>query len=69
MYSLLVRLMAIAALTQLGIGLLELRDCRSRACFARLERASRDVLRVDWKPISVFPREAQRFHSPDRSGK
>ena len=53
MYSLLVRLMLVAALAQFGITLASLRDCRSRACISRIEKASRDVLRVDWKPISV----------------
>ena len=62
MYTLLVRLMALAALTQIGITLASFRDCRSRACFARVEKASRDVLHVDWKPISIFPGEAKRFH-------
>ena len=61
MYSVLIRLMAVAALTQLGISLATFRDCRSRACFARIERSSRDVLRVDWKPVSIFPAEAKRF--------
>ncbi len=61
MYSLLIRLMAVAALTQLGISLATFRDCRSRPCFARIEKASRELLRVDWKPVSVFPSEAKRF--------
>lgn len=62
MYSLLIRLMAVAALTQLGIGLATFRDCcRSRSCFACIEKASREVLRVDWQPISVFPRADKRF--------
>ncbi len=61
MYSLLIRLMAVAALTQLGISLAAFRDCRSRSCLARIEKASRDILRVDWKPITVFPGEAKRF--------
>jgi len=63
MYSLLIRLMAIAALTQLGISIVALRDCRSRSCIVRVERASRDILRVDWRPISIFPNEARRFNS------
>lgn len=61
MYSLLIRLMAVAALAQFGISLATFRDCRSRACLARVEKASRDVLRVDWKPISMFPGEHKRF--------
>ena len=61
MYALLVRLMLIASLTQLGITLAGFRDCRSRACLVRVEKATRDVLSVDWKPISVFQEEAKRF--------
>jgi hypothetical protein len=61
MLSLLIRLMVLAALTQLGITLASFRDCRSRQCFARIEKASRNVLRVDWRPISIFPEEARKF--------
>lgn len=61
MYSLLIRLMAVAALTQLGISLATFHDCRSKSCLARVEKASRDVLRIDWKPVSVFYGEAKRF--------
>jgi hypothetical protein len=61
MYTLLVRLMLLAALAQFGISLSSFRDCGSRGCLARIEKASRDVLKVDWKPISVFPEEGKRF--------
>lgn len=61
MLNLLVRLMVLAALAQLGITLADFRDCRSGRCLARIEKASRDVLRVDWKPISVFPEEGRKF--------
>lgn len=61
MSSLLIRLMVLAALTPLGISLAIFRDCRSRSCLARIEKASREVLRVDWKPITVFPGETRRF--------
>jgi hypothetical protein len=61
MYSLLIRLMVLAALTQLGISLASFRDCTSRPCLARIEEASRDILRVDWRPISIFPEEARKF--------
>jgi hypothetical protein len=67
MCSLLVRLLMIVVFAEVGIGLVVFRDCRSRACLVRIERASRDVLRVDWKPISVFPKEANRFRSVERS--
>ena len=62
MYSLLIRLMVIAALAQLGISVATFRNCKSRACLARIEKASHDVLHVDWKPISMFPEEAKKFH-------
>jgi len=53
--------MFLAAIVQLGISLKDVRDCRSRACLMRMDKAMREVLRVDWKPISVFPEEAKRF--------
>lgn len=62
MYSLLFCLMAMAALAQVGIKIASFRDCRSRSCFARMEKASRDVLPIQWKPISIFPWETKRFH-------
>ncbi len=61
MYNLLVKLMLISALIQLGISLKDFSNCRSRECAARIEKASRKVLKIDWKPISVFPEEAKRF--------
>lgn len=61
MYKLLVALMLFAALSQLGISVSDFRDCHSRACLEMVERKSRDVLKIDWKPISVFPEEAKRF--------
>ncbi len=61
MENLLVKLMFIAALMQLGISLTDVQNCHSRACVQTLEKRSRDVLRIDWKPISVWPEEAKRF--------
>lgn len=61
MYKLLIRLMLIAALAQLGISLKDFANCRSRECVSRIEKASREVLKVEWCPISVFPEEARRF--------
>lgn len=61
MYSMLIRLMAIAALTQLGFSHFRLEACISGSCRTRLERASRELLQVDWKPISMFPEEGKRF--------
>ncbi len=61
MYSLLIKLMLISALLQLGISIEDYLFCNSKACTSRIEKASRDVLKIDWKPISVWPKEAQRF--------
>lgn len=61
MFALLVRLVLIMAVAELGLGVVGLRHCRSRACLVRIERRARDILRVDSRPISVFPEEARRF--------
>jgi hypothetical protein len=61
MIDLLVRLMALAALTQFGMTLVGAHGCVSGRCLARMERASLEVLRVDWRPISVFPEVARKF--------
>lgn len=61
MLNLLIRLMVLVSLAHLGISLVQFGDCRSRARLNRVEKASREVLRVDWKPISIFPEEARRF--------
>jgi hypothetical protein len=61
MINLLIRLMLLASLAQLGLNLPHLSECRSRGCIAQLERASHEVLKIDWRPIIFFPEEAQRF--------
>jgi hypothetical protein len=61
MEKLLVKLMVIAAIAKLGISIHDFEDCHSRECLARIEQSSRNILKVDWKPISVFPEEAKRF--------
>ena len=61
MYCYLVLLMTLAALSKLGIQLSELNGCPSRNCAAKIERASRQIIKIDWKPISVFPEETKRF--------
>lgn len=53
--------MVIAALAKLGISLTDFATCHSWQCSRRIEKASREVLKIDWKPISVFPEEARRF--------
>ena len=61
MYDLLVKLMVIAALAQFGLTLSKVEECHSRECMQMLEKRSREVLEVDWKPMTVFPQEAGRF--------
>ncbi len=61
MNKLLLKLMLIAALLQFGMTLSDLEACRTRQCVHRLEIYMREVLEIEWKPISVFPEEAKRF--------
>lgn len=61
MYSLLIKLMLIAAIAELGLSISDVTNCSSKQCAKRIEQASHDVLRIDWKPISVWPEEAKRF--------
>jgi hypothetical protein len=62
MYNLLVKLMFIAAIAELGISLSKIENCNSRLCIAEFEQRSRQILTINWKTISVFPKEAKRFH-------
>jgi len=68
MYDILVKLMVISALTELGITVLDFESCVTRECSNRLEQYSRNVLRVNWKAIAVFPEEAKRFREREKKG-
>ena len=69
MYKLLTTLMLLSALHQLGISIARFASCRSRACIQQIEKASCDVLRVDWQPISVFVRPDKGvFYRPHKDG-
>ncbi len=61
MYDLLVKLMALAALVEFGMNVSEFEHCHSRQCLQMVEKRSRDILKVDWRPISVFSVESKRF--------
>ncbi len=61
MYNLLLKLMLISAMIQFGITATDLVKLGSKGTRDKVERASRDVLKMTWKPISVFPEEAQRI--------
>ena len=62
MYKLLVKLMLTVAILQLGWTFLDMRKCLSGDC-RPLEKASKNILKISWKPISVWPEEAKQFHS------
>lgn len=66
MYEIMIKLIVAAALLELGLTFSRPGECESRECIGRLERASRQVLKVDWKPISVFPEEARRFRKASK---
>lgn len=66
MYDLLVRLFFAAALLELGHAAIRIDKCISRECLGRMERLSREVLHVQWKPISVFPEETRRLREAAR---
>lgn len=61
MYGMLIKLFIAAALLELGMSVSSFDDCPSRACLARIDKASRQVLKIDWKPITVFPEEGRKF--------
>jgi hypothetical protein len=61
METLLIRLMFIAAIIQLGYVVSDFENCHSRQCVQKIEKASRDVLKINWTPIVIFPEEARRF--------
>ncbi len=58
MYNLYVKLVLLAAA---GFSFFDVFGCHTRQCRERVETRSRDILKIDWKPISVFPEEARRF--------
>lgn len=66
MYKCLVAAMLIAALSELGIIMKDFEGCHSRQCVKMFQRKAIDVLKIDWRPISIFPEEARRF-TYDRS--
>lgn len=66
MYNVLIKLIVVASLLELGISISKIGDCSSRAYWSELQRASQKVLRIDWRPISVFPKEAARFREASK---
>jgi len=61
METLLLRLILIAAALEFGIAVSDIESCHSEKCCKTMKKASRDVLKIDWKPIVIFEEEAKRF--------
>jgi len=61
MHNLFIKIVILAALAQFGLTLADIESCRSKHCLRKIEQRSRDVLRINWKPIQIFPEEARRF--------
>lgn len=60
MNDIIIKILIGAALLDFGFTLKDL-DCRSGQCLANLQRASLQAVKIDWKPISLFPEEAKKF--------
>jgi hypothetical protein len=61
MYNVLIKLIVVASLLELGLSFKNFGECSSRSCWSQFHRASHKVLRIDWKPISVFPEVGKKF--------
>lgn len=61
MYNLLLKFMLVITLLQLGFAAADIKNCSGRECVQKLDKAKNEVLKIKWRPISVFPEEAKRF--------
>lgn len=61
MQNTLVRLLLLAALLELGFSVFEWKGCRSKERIFLFNEKSGEVLKINWRPLSVFPEEAKRF--------
>ena len=66
MYNVMIKLIVAAAILELGLSLKHTNQCTSRICWDKLQTTSKQVLKIDWKPISVFQEEAKRFNNASR---
>lgn len=64
MERILVRLLLLAAMVQFGFSSVIFDKCASVECVNPLLKTISKVIRIQWKPISIFPTEAKRFSSP-----
>lgn len=61
MNNLLVKLYLTAALLQLGISYSDSKSFNPIERLQRVDKESKKVLKINWRPISVFPKEASKF--------
>lgn len=61
MYNVFIKLLVGAAILQLGLSIGKFGECTSRECLDHVESSARQVIKIRWRPISVFPEEAKRF--------
>lgn len=61
MYKLLLVLMVGGVFQGLDLSVNDFYECKSKQCLNRISKASNQILKIDWKPISAFPMEANRF--------
>lgn len=66
MYRILIRLILIATLLELGMPAKSSTDCRSGQCIAHLQKTSVRLTKIEWKPISIFKQEGERFKQPTK---
>ncbi len=61
MFRMFIFMLALATTEGLAVKISNRSQCRSRECLQQIEKQSRDVLKINWRPISMFPDEANRF--------
>lgn len=54
MYRVLLKAILVASMLELGISMTEILDCVDNREFQCLQNLSTKILKVNWRPISVF---------------
>lgn len=61
MYRLLFCAILVATFQEYGWKAQELYACRNEGCLKNAVAKSREITKVNWKPIILFPKEAAQF--------
>ena len=61
MYDWFIRLVLVSGFIELGLSLGDFAKCSRGQCPEKLQTAKNAILKIDWKPVSIFPEEAKRF--------